>query len=416
MSTAARTSAVAPRRKGAAPRTQPAAARAGRPAAPAPKATARRPAVATIAKPARAAAPAPSSPYRERIDRVRADLRTRKLDALLVQGEADQFWLTGFTGEDGAVLLTHTQTILLTDGRFQETAALEAPWARPVIRQKRGPEATASEIHAAKLRRIGFEPAQLSVHAYGGLSKLLKSAKLEPATDLIGPLRMCKDDNEIACILSAVRVAENAFKRVLQLIKVGMREREIAAYLEFVMRDLGADGAAFEPIVAIGPNSALPHYRPGDRRVEPGQVILIDWGARVRGYVSDLTRVVTVGSIPDQLAKAHRVVREAHDKAIAAVKAGVSAGALDRIARAHLKRAGLERQFNHSLGHGIGLQVHEAPGLRKLATEKLRPGMVVTIEPGAYFPGVGGIRLEDDVLVTAKGCEVLSTLPLEFRI
>lgn len=360
--------------------------------------------------------PAIPQPYLGRLEAVRDELKKRKLDSYIVQFMPDQRWLTGFTGEDGLALVTSDAVRLLTDGRFSETADVEAPWAVKVLRQNRGPEETAKAIKEAKVRRVGFEPRHMNVHGLMALAKLVKGAKLEPASEVVAPLRQIKDQSEIGYTLGAVRVAQQAFERVLKLIKVGMREREIAAYLDFVMRDLGADGSAFETIVAIGPNSSLPHHLPGDRRVQMGSHILLDWGARVRGYVSDLTRVVWVGSIPDQLARIHRVVEAAHDKAIAAVKPGVTAGAIDQVARSHIKKAGFEKQFSHSTGHGIGLQIHEGPGLRRQAKEKLRPGMIVTIEPGIYLPGVGGVRLEDDVLVTEKGREVLSSLPLEYQI
>ncbi|MBK8913438.1 MAG: aminopeptidase P family protein [Phycisphaerales bacterium] len=406
------------------PRSRPAApsraSRSNRPAAAA-KGPARRPAPAKAPKPSRPARtpapqPAPPAPIAERLARVRTELRTRKLDGYLVQSPLEQRWLTGFTGEDGAVLLTADRTLLLTDGRFDQTADREAPWATKVLRASRGPETTAEWFGKLRLKRVGFDPAHVTVSTFAGLSKAARGTKLESATGIIAALRECKDTGEIANILAAVRVAQGAFERVLKLIKIGMREREIAAYLDFVMRDLGADGAAFEPIVAVGANAALPHHRPGDQRVESGQVLLMDFGARVRGYVSDLTRIVWIGNPPDVLERAYRCVRAAREKAVEAVRPGASAGALDRLARDVIRRAGFEKQFNHSLGHGIGLAVHEAPSLRKTSTEKLGPGMIVTIEPGVYLPGIGGIRLEDDVLVTERGHEVLSSLPLEFRI
>lgn len=175
----------------------------------------------------------------------------------------------------------------------------------------------------------------------------------------------------------------------------------------------GAQEVAFRPIVASGPNASLPHYEPGMAAITRGVGVLIDWGARVDGYVSDLTRVLWPGSIPPQWVKAYEVVRAAHAKAIAAIRPGVRASAVDRAARRHIDETGFKGRFTHSVGHGIGLQVHESPGLRRKATERLQPGMVVTIEPGVYLPGEGGIRIEDDVLVTATGCEVLSSLPTD---
>jgi Xaa-Pro aminopeptidase len=335
----------------------------------------------------------------------------RKLDGYLVQNRMDQYWLTGFTGEDGFVLVTPRVVALLTDGRFDEAADVETPWARKVLRKLRTPQRNAQEIKRYKLKRVGFDPGHLCVAEYASLRKCARPTHLVSAANLVLDMRLQKDAGEVAVIRKAIRVAEKAFTKVVRWIKPGMTERDISARLAYEMQCLGAQGVAFPTIVAVGANASLPHYEPGDGVVKKGEGILIDWGARVDWYVSDLTRMVWPGSIPREIAKIQRIVEEAHDQAIAFVKPGVTCDAVDAVARRVIAKAGYGSRFNHALGHGMGLDGHEGPRVGKGTQTVLKPGMVITIEPGIYLPGKGGVRLEDDVLVTETGCEVLSTLP-----
>lgn len=353
----------------------------------------------------------PNAPYAGRLARFRAELAVKKLDSFLIQDRMDQYWLTGFTGESGQVLVTPAAVILLTDGRFDQTAEIEAPWARKVLRKKRGPEETAKETKRAKLGKIGIEPSHMTVGWYAELTKLLKPAKLVSASGIINSMRQCKDADEVATVRNAIRIAEKAFQDLQGWLKPGMTEQYVTGRLEFEMRQLGAQGPAFAPIVASGPTASLPHYESGPREIAADTCLLIDWGARAGWYVSDLTRTIWPGSIPAELGRVYEVVREAHDRAIEAVMPGLKASKLDRVARDIIHKAGFGKQFSHSLGHGIGLAVHESPRLAQKSDDVLRPGMIVTIEPGIYLPGVGGVRLEDDVLVTDTGYEKLSTLP-----
>ncbi len=357
----------------------------------------------------------PSPTVAGRLERLREQLSRRKLDAWLLIPRTDQIWLTGFTGEDGLALVTPRHTLLLTDSRFDESADREAPWARKVLRKKRGPEATAKEIKRLKLQRVGFDPRQMDVFTFSALRKLVAPARLVPVDGLVRELRVCKDATEVSAVRKAIDVAQRAYLDLLESLRPGMTERQVAAQLEFLLQQRGAQGSAFGPIVAAGPNASLPHYEPGDTIIKDGDALLLDWGARVGGYVSDLTRMVWVGSIAPRFKEIFDVVREAHDRAIDAVRPGVKAGAVDAVARATITKAGYGRQFGHALGHGIGLDVHESPRVGNKSAEVLQPGMIVTIEPGIYLPGVGGVRLEDDVLVTESGHETLSDLPLSHR-
>jgi len=352
-------------------------------------------------------------PYATRIANVRADMKSRKLDAYLVENRMDQYWLTGFTGEDGAVLLTQRQVILLTDGRFDEAAEREAPFARKVLRKKRTPDETAKEVRRARVQRLGFNPDHQTVRTHAELRKCVQPVKLAATSGLILDQRILKDAGEVEATRRAIRVAEEAFTELLAWIRPGVTEREIAARLEYEMANRGASGPSFPTIVACGSNSSLPHYEPGDRRTEPGVPILIDWGARVDWYCSDLTRMVWVGTVPPRFREIYGIALEAHDRAIAAIRPGLRAKEIDKVARDHITKAGYGAQFNHSLGHGLGLDIHEAPWVRKIGEEVLKPGMLFTVEPGIYLPGEGGVRVEDDVLVTEDGYEVLTSLPAD---
>ncbi|RMF75680.1 MAG: aminopeptidase P family protein, partial [Planctomycetota bacterium] len=237
------------------------------------------------------------SPYRDRIARVREELLRRKLDGYLICDRMDQIWLTGFTGEDGAVLITDTRVVLLTDGRFDETADREAPWARKVLRKQRTPDVTARELRRYRLSRVGFDPRRLDVATYAGLRPAAKPTRLVAVANLIGGMRLIKDAGEVEKIRRAIRIAERVFKRVAGRIRPGMSERAIAAKLVYEMQAAGAQGPSFPPIVAVGANGSLPHYEPGDAQVSGRHGVLIDWGARCDWYVSDLTRMVWPGSV-----------------------------------------------------------------------------------------------------------------------
>lgn len=357
-------------------------------------------------------APSLPDPYALRINNLRDEMTRHKLDGYLIQDRMDQYWLTGFTGEDGGVLVTPRAVILLTDGRFSEAADLEAPFARKVLRKKRTPAVTVAEVKRARISRLGFNPDHMNVGEYAAFKKLLPPTRLVEAAGLLQPLRRRKDAGEIDRIRAAIRVAEQAFQKLRSWLHVGVSERAIAARLAYEMQMLGAQGEAFPSIVAVGSNSSLPHYEPGERLLTENEILLIDWGARVNWYGSDLTRVLCLGSIPPRLSEVYDIVRAAHDRGIEAVGPGVKAAAVDRVARDVISKAGYGKEFGHALGHGIGLVGHEGPRLGKGSVDVLKPGMVITIEPGIYLPGIGGVRLEDDVLVTETGYEVLTSLPV----
>lgn len=341
----------------------------------------------------------------------------QRLAAYLVTNPADQYYLTGFAGEDGATVITTDGVYLITDGRFDEQADREASWARKIVRKASISDELTKLCGRLRWRgrRIGFQADHATVAQASAFRRALRPARFVRARPITNDLRLCKDEQELSVIRRAIVVAQDAFKATCRAIRIGMTESQVASRLEFEMQRRGAMGAGFPTIAAEGSNASLPHARPGDRRIRAGSLLLIDWGARVDHYHSDLTRVVFVRTIRPRFRRMYEAVLEAQRHAIRAVRAGVSTQTVDRAARSYLKSVGYGKEFKHSTGHGLGLHVHEAPSLGRRLPVVLRPGMVLTIEPGVYIPGVGGVRIEDDILVRQDGAEVLSTLTTDLH-
>jgi Xaa-Pro aminopeptidase len=363
---------------------------------------------------------------------VRGALGQMGLDGMLLTTPADLSYLTDFTGDDSIGLIARESGgavgsgfWLVTDFRYKQQAKEEAGWTDVQVREADMADSLAKVLRQSKAKRVGFEANGATVGQIRAVERALESAnkklaaagdkadkvELVPVEDVMLRLRMVKDDHEVALIRKSVAVAEEAYNAVRDEIKVGQTEAYIAALLDFEMRCRGANGASFNTIVASGAHSALPHYRPAERPIQKDNVLLVDWGAVAGGYCSDLTRTLAVGNVPARLKEAYRAVAEAQKAAFAMLRPGVMTTSADRAARDVIERAGFGQYFGHGLGHGIGRQIHELPSIRKAGgDEELRPGMVVTVEPGVYIPGEGGVRMEDDVLITHSGCEVLSGL------
>jgi Xaa-Pro aminopeptidase len=256
-----------------------------------------------------------------------------------------------------------------------------------------------------------LEADQLSLSMYRLLEQRCRGIELVPTSGIVERLRMIKDEAEIETIRAAVRIAERAYLSVLPLLTPDWTERQLAHQLEANMRNLGAEGCSFAPIVAAGAAGALPHYQPSESAIGDSPTLLIDWGAKLNGYASDLTRTLHRSPVQPSFASAYQAVLEAQLAAIETIGPGVAASEVDRVARQVLKRAGLDQAFKHGLGHGVGLRIHESPRMSSISEETLASGMVITVEPGVYFDGQFGIRIEDDVLVTDTGRQVLSSLP-----
>lgn len=337
------------------------------------------------------------------------------LDGLLVTSSANVRYLSGFSGTSALLFVTPRETLLITDFRYQTQAAEEAgDIARVVIE----PQSLWTGLwqNLAQLTHVqvaGFESAHLVHRDFQRLLEAGARYQWRPTVDLVESLRERKDDNELAMIRGAVGAAERALSITLPQLRAGLTELEIAGVLESALRQAGSDGFPFPSIVASGPNSALPHARPTTRRVVNGDFLLLDFGARVGGYCSDITRTFVMGRATPEQREVYTVVRDANERAARAVKPGMSGRDADGVARGYIEDRGFGDLFGHSLGHGIGLEVHEAPRLAKTAEGPLVEGAVVTVEPGIYRPGWGGVRIEDDVHLGAGGTQVLTSFPRE---
>jgi Xaa-Pro aminopeptidase len=346
-------------------------------------------------------------------------LAGRKLDALLVSAGPNVRYLSGFTGDNANLLVLPGRAILFTDPRYTIQAAQETRGGGLQVRIAKS--ALALDVIAAirrlRLKRIGFEPARMSCEAHEALrSRLPMKASLEPVAGWIEQLRMVKSADEIARIRQSVETNSRAFEQAVARVRPGMKESELAAELEYRMRRLGAEKPSFDTIVAGGLRGALPHAQPTAAKLERGQLVVVDMGALENGYCSDMTRMLFLGRPGPKVKQMYAAVLEAQLAAIDCVRAGVSTARVDRAARNVLKAHGLDRAFVHSTGHGLGLEIHEPPRLGKRDKHKLAAGMAITIEPGVYVEDFGGIRIEDTVVVTENGCEILTPTPKELRV
>lgn len=349
-----------------------------------------------------------------RREALRAKLAAEQSSAVLISSVTNVSYLTGFSGDASTLLLTPERAIVLSDGRFTEQLRRECPEVEAHIRPvgQAMPAAIAEVAAKLGLPDLAFEAACLTVAERDALAAAAPSLALRGVQGWVETLRMVKDSGELAAIQEAIRMAEQAFARLRPTIAPGRTEKELADDLEHYLRQAGATGAAFPPILAAGRNAALPHARPSaDARLGEQDLLLIDWGASGRPYKSDLTRMVVTGKVSDTFESVYRAVLAAQARAISLIRPGVTGRVLDAEARAVLDAAGFGPYFTHGLGHGLGMDIHEAPFLGRMPDLELKPGMVVTIEPGVYLPDWGGVRIEDDVLVTPDGAQVLTGVP-----
>ncbi|MCM2370476.1 M24 family metallopeptidase [Aporhodopirellula aestuarii] len=354
-----------------------------------------------------------------RIARLAASIADLEVDALLISDEVNVRYLSGFTGDSTWLLVRpDASATLLSDGRYKIQLAQECPALPAVIRppsQKMGELLAEVVSGLSGVRRIGLEADHVHMTMYRDLQSKLSDVTWVETSARVERLRAIKDADEVATIRRSISIAQQAFKSVTANFSAKKTEADIHYELEAEMRSLGAEGVSFHPIIGAEPNGALPHYHPGNVPLGDCRTLLMDWGAKVDGYCSDLTRTLhrpgSKSATSDRFAAAYEAVLEAQLAAIAAIRDGVEAVTVDAAARAVLAKAGLGDAFNHGLGHGFGLQIHEDPRMGPSSTETLRTGMVLTVEPGVYFENEFGIRIEDDLLVTDTGCEVLSDLP-----
>jgi Xaa-Pro aminopeptidase len=355
----------------------------------------------------------------DRVARLRARLADVPCDALLVTNLTNVRYLTGFTGSAALLLVPAddaADVVFVTDGRYRDQAAIElaaaAVEARPVIGLEEDARRQALASAAGGLGRLGLEAENVTwaqTRRFG--RDWFPDAELVPTAGLVESLRLVKDAGEVARIQAACEMADAALAAVRHRLGEGVTEADVALELEWQMRRLGAEGPSFETIVASGPNAAMPHHRAGPRRIVEGDLVVLDFGALVDGYHSDMTRTVIIGEPSDTQSRMYDVVREAQAAGVAAVKAGAEARSVDDACRSVIREAGWDQAFLHATGHGVGLDIHEPPRVARTTDAMLADGQVVTVEPGVYLAEHGGVRIEDTVVVTPQGCRTLTLAP-----
>jgi len=354
--------------------------------------------------------------FANRLQQIRETLSAQGWDALLVSQPENRRYLSGFTGSAGYLLITPTASLLLTDSRYIEQAGRQSPTFEVV--QVNGefhshlPGLTADH----GLKTVAFESAHVTVAEFAKWHAAAPEVNWVSTERVVENRRMVKDDDELAAIRQAVHLTDEAFAHVTSLLRPGAPESAIAWEIECYMRTHGAEKVAFELIVASGPNAAMPHATASERAIRAGEPVVLDIGAVVAGYHSDMTRTVSVGRTPKRLAKIHEIVLLAQQVAEAILQPGMTGREADQVAREVIGAAGFGPNFGHSLGHGVGLAIHEGPRLSRLSDDVLQPGMAVTVEPGIYLPGWGGVRIEDLVVITSDGCEVLTQSRRDLRL
>ena len=348
---------------------------------------------------------------RERLRRLRAAIREQDCEALLVTNPDDIRYLTGFSGEDSIALVQSRKVTIVSDFRFAEDLEVVKGRSRVVPRDGKMSAAVGALVRDEGVERLGLQAEHVTLAERKAYADEIGARRLVATKGLLSDLRAVKDEVEIKAITRAARLQEEALLATLETLEPGRREREICARLEFEMKSRGASGPSFPTIVAAGAYSSRPHAVPAVARAATGKPLLIDWGARLDGYCSDMTRTFSLGRWSKRMREVYLIVLEAFEAALARVADGVACRVVDAAARDIIEGAGYGERFGHGLGHGIGLEVHEAPRLARRSEDTLRAGMVVTIEPGIYLPGIGGVRIEDDVLVTDRGARTLSSLP-----
>jgi len=351
-----------------------------------------------------------------RLKEFREQLNLTGVTAFLVTFQPHLRYLTGFSGSNGIGLVTPGALYLVTDGRYAVQVKKEVRGWKIFVTQ----ESLFDELKRRDLLRpgwrVGFDGNSLMFQQYKQLRKTFPKVKFAPQADVIEGIAAVKDNDEIQKIRQAVAITDKVFGEILDIVKPGMRELDIAAEISYRHRRHGAETDAFEIIVASGERSALPHGQATSKKLKRGELVTLDLGCVYQGYHSDLTRTVGLGKLTAEAKKIYRIVGDAQQKAIDEARSGMKAAELDAVARDHIKQHGYEKFYRHSLGHGIGLQIHEAPRISVQSKAVLAAGNVVTIEPGIYIPGSGGVRIEDDIVITDGHCEVLTHSPKELVI
>ncbi|TQR19568.1 M24 family metallopeptidase [Psychrobacillus vulpis] len=350
-----------------------------------------------------------------KLEKLRKALEEHSVDAILITNEYSRRYMTGFTGTAGVAIVSKNDAVFITDFRYTEQAASQIKDYRIVKHTQTLVEEVANQVAEMGINSLGFEKDAVTYSSYELYKQAIK-ADLVPLSGLVEKIRLIKTEEEISIIKAACQIADKAFDHIVTYIKPGMTELDVSNELEFFMRKQGATSSSFDIIVASGVRSALPHGVASDKVIEDGDFVTLDFGAYYNGYISDITRTVAVGEPSDKLKEIYQVVLDSQLLALEKVKPGMTGKEADAIARDYIASKGYGEAFGHSLGHGIGLEVHEGPGLSFRSDITLEPGMIITIEPGIYLPNIGGVRIEDDAIVTENGLEKLTHSTKELLI
>jgi Xaa-Pro aminopeptidase len=347
---------------------------------------------------------------------LREKMRTENLVGFVVTNPYNRRYLSGFTGTSANLVITSHSAQLITDFRYVEQAGQQAPDFTVVRHERDILQCVGEEVKKQGVKRLAFEQDYVTYALYQKLAGCTQGVELVPVQGMIEELRLIKTPEEIKVIKEAAHIADQAFAHILEFIKPGVTERQVANELEFTMRRLGATASSFDTIVASGPRSALPHGVATDKSIQSGELVTLDFGAYYQGYCSDITRTIAVGKPDPKLEEIYSIVLKAQLNGVQNIRPGMRGIEGDALTREIIREAGFAEYFGHGTGHGVGLEIHEGPTLSPRGEQKLEPGMVVTVEPGIYLPGLGGVRIEDDVVITEQGCDVLTSSPKEFII
>ncbi|MFC5603524.1 M24 family metallopeptidase [Sporosarcina koreensis] len=350
-----------------------------------------------------------------KLAKLREALKEHGLDALLVTNPYNRRYLTGFTGSAGVAVVSAEDAVFITDFRYTEQAAEQVKGFRIVKHEKTIIEEVANQVEQMKIKTLGFEKDNVSFGTYELYNDKV-DAELKAVSGIVEKLRMVKSADEIEVLKQAAKIADDAFAHICTFIKPGVTELEVSNELEMFMRKQGATSSSFDIIVASGERGALPHGVASDKVIQTGEMVTLDFGALYNGYISDITRTVAVGEPSEKMREIYEVTLAAQELALEKIKPGMTGIEADAIARDYIKSKGYGEAFGHSTGHGIGLEVHEGPGLSFRSETVLEPNMAVTVEPGIYLPGIGGVRIEDDILITEDGNVRLTHSPKELII
>lgn len=350
----------------------------------------------------------------QRLKALREQILKNDCEAFLITYPMNRRYMTGFTGSSGFALVTQHEAILITDGRYSTQSKQEAPHWSVILHDESIMETVGEKCRALGITSLAFEAEHLTYQEYLELREQLSQQELIPTTEWIESLRMVKSPEEIQKMQKAAQIVDRTFQKIIQQLRPGITEQEVAFQIEKLMRQFGASGPAFETIVASGERSALPHGLASDKVLEKGDLVLMDFGAYYQGYTSDITRTVVLGTANQKQREIYEIVLSAQKRTIEAIASGRIGKEVDAVARKWIAEHGYDQYFRHATGHGIGMEVHESPALRRSSEEVLKTGMIVTVEPGIYLPYIGGVRIEDDILVTPSGGERLTQSSREF--